>query len=238
MGELHISVTRKAVKHARLSVHPPEGHVTLVIPHATRLDVARAFAMSKLSWIRTQQAKMQGQARETPRQFIERETHRVWGQHYLLILQERDEKPSVKLDHRHITLIVRPDTPAAKREELMQTWQRRLLHEAIPPLIEKWEAKLGVTVKAYFLQRMKTLWGSCNPRAGHIRLNTELVKKPKHLLEYVIVHELLHLLEPSHNQRFTSLLDTHYPSWRQARAELNELPLRAETWPAQVTTAR
>lgn len=232
--ELRISVIRKAVKRVRLSVHPPLGHVTLVIPHATRSDVARAFALSKLSWIRTQQAKMQAQARETPRQFIERETHYLWGQHHLLILQERDEKPSVKLDHRHITLTVRPHTPLAQREAVMQAWQRGLLHEAVPPLIQKWEAKLGVTVNAYFLQRMKTLWGSCNCRAGHIRLNTELVKKPKHLLEYVIVHELLHLLEPSHNQRFVALMDAHYPSWREARAELNALPLRAQAWPEEI----
>lgn len=232
IGDMVVCVTRKAVKHVHLSVHPPLGQVTLVAPTNTRLEVARAYAISKLGWIRTQQARMQAQARETPRQFIERETHYLWGRHYLLTVQEREEKPAVTLDHRQITLTVRPGSPQARREEVVEEWHRSLLHAAIPPLIEKWEARLGVTVKSYFLQRMKTKWGSCNHRAGHVRLNTELVKKPRHLLEYVIVHELVHLLEPTHNERFTALLDEHYPSWREARAELNELPLRAEAWPA------
>lgn len=110
----------------------------------------------------------------------------------------------------------------------MQEWHRALLHEAIPALIRKWETKLGVTVAGYFLQRMKTKWGGCNHRAGNIRLNTELVEKPKDLLEYVIVHELIHLIEPTHSERFWGLLDQHYPTWREARAELNDLPLGAE----------
>jgi predicted metal-dependent hydrolase len=112
----------------------------------------------------------------------------------------------------------------------MHEWHKSLLHEVVPELIRKWEAKLGVQVKRYFLQRMKTRWGGCNHRAGHIRLNTELVKKPKDLLEYIIVHEMAHLLEPTHSERFTALLDRHYPTWREARAELNELPLSAASW--------
>lgn len=112
----------------------------------------------------------------------------------------------------------------------MHEWHKSLLHEVVPLLVKKWEAKLGVEVKSYFLQRMKPKWGGCNHRAGHIRLNTELVKKPKDMLEYVIVHEMAHLLEAKHNERFTALLDKHYPTWREARAELNELPLSAESW--------
>lgn len=112
----------------------------------------------------------------------------------------------------------------------MSAWHRALLHEAVPPLIRKWERKLGVRVTAYYLQRMKTKWGACNHRAGTIRLNTELVKKPKDLLEYVVVHEMLHLIEPTHSERFLTLLSRHYPSWKEARAELNELPLAAEQW--------
>jgi hypothetical protein len=104
------------------------------------------------------------------------------------------------------------------------------LHELIPTLISKWEPKLGVRVTAYFLRKMKTKWGSCNPRAGRIRLNTELVKKPKDLIEYVVVHEMLHLIEPTHNDRFISLLTDHFPTWREARAELNDLPLASEKW--------
>jgi predicted metal-dependent hydrolase len=136
----------------------------------------------------------------------------------------------VALDHKRITLTVRPGSTEAKRAEVIHEWHKSLLHQAIPPLIERWEAKLGVRVAGYFLQRMKTRWGGCNHRARHIRLNTELVKKPKDLLEYVIVHEMAHLLEPTHNDRFVGILNEHYPSWREARAELNELPLAAESW--------
>ena len=136
-----------------------------------------------------------------------------------------EAKPFVTLDHKRISLTVRPDSPAAKRAEIIHEWHKALLHEAVPVLIKKWERKLKVEVTGYFLQRMKTKWGSCNHTAGNIRLNTELVKKPKDLLEYVIVHEMVHLLEPTHSERFIAILQKHYPTWREARAELNELPL-------------
>ena len=233
LGEVSIAVTRKAVKNVHHSVHPPQGHVTLVAPTETRLEVARAYAISKLGWIRDQQSKLLAQARETPRQFVERETHMLWGRRYLLSVVEKDAKPNVTRDHRRITLTTRPGSTLAKREEVMQEWHRTLLHQAVPALIEKWEAKLGVTVSGYFLQRMKTRWGGCNHRAGNIRLNTELAKKPKDLLEYVVVHEMLHLVEPKHSERFLALLQQHYPAWREARVELNELPLTAETWNSQ-----
>jgi predicted metal-dependent hydrolase len=230
LGDIAIEVTRKDVKHVHLSVHPPSGRVTLVAPKATRLDVARAYAASKLTWIRDQQAKLQAQARETPREFVERESHYLWGRRYLLSVREEETKPSVRLSHRSITLTVRPGSTQAKREAVMQEWNRSLLHEAVPELIRKWEPKLGVVVTGYFLQRMKTKWGSCNHRAGNIRLNTELVKKPKDVLDYVVVHEMLHLIAPTHSEKFLALLSKHYPTWREVRAELNELPLGAETW--------
>lgn len=230
LGEISIEVTRKDIKNVHLSVRPPDGHVTLAAPLATRLEVARAYAISKLGWIRDQQQKLASQARETPRQFITRESHYLWGRRYLLNVEQREAKPCVFVDHKRMTLTVRPGSSDTKRAEVMHQWHKELLHEAVPPLIRKWEPKLGVQVHGYFLQRMKTKWGGCNHRAGHIRLNTELVKKPKHLLEYVIVHEMAHLLEPTHSERFLAILDKHYPTWREARAELNELPLTAEDW--------
>ncbi len=230
VGDIVVTLTRKDVKHVHLSVHPPNGRVTLVAPVATRLAVARAYAISRLGWIRKQRAALRGQARETPRQFVTRESHYVWGKRYLLRVEEVDQKPSVVLDHRRITLRVRPGSDRDRRAAVMHQWHRALLHQAVPRLIEKWERRLGVRVAAYFLQRMKTRWGGCNPRAGHIRLNTELVRKPKDLLEYVIVHELAHLLAPTHSEEFVALLDRHYPAWRDARAELNALPLAAEDW--------
>jgi predicted metal-dependent hydrolase len=230
IGEITIALTRKDVKHVHLSVHPPNGRVTLVAPKGTRPEVARAYAVSKLGWIRDQQAKLREQARETPRQFVERESHYLWGRRYLLSVREEEAKPAIRLGHRNITLAVRPGSSRTKREAVVHEWHKSLLHDAVPKLIRKWEPKLGVEVADYFLQRMKTKWGGCNPKAGHIRLNTELVKKPADLLEYVVVHEMLHLIEPTHSERFVTLLSRHYPAWREARAELNELPLGAAEW--------
>ena len=230
LGATAISVTRKDVKHVHLSVHPPRGRVTMVAPLATRMEVARAYAVSKLRWIREQQAKLRGQVRESPRQYVERESHYLWGRRYLLTVREEEEKPFVRLDHRRVTLTVRPSSGREKREAVIHAWHRSLLHDVVPGLIRKWEPKLGVKVAGYFLQRMKTRWGSCNHKAEHIRLNSELVKKPKDLLEYVVVHEMVHLREPTHSDRFIAILDRHFPTWREASAELNELPLTAEVW--------
>ena len=230
LGDIAIAVTRKDIKYVHLSVHPPNGRVTLVAPTATRPEVARAYAVSRLGWIRKQQSRLRGQARESPRKYIERESHYLWGRRYLLTVREADAKPLVTLSHRRISLTVRPGSSRAKREAIIHEWHKALLHAAVPGLIRKWEAKLGVEVAGYFLQRMKTKWGSCNHRAGTIRLNTELVKKPKDLLEYVVVHEMLHLIAPSHSEHFLALMSKHYPSWSEARAELNELPLGAELW--------
>jgi predicted metal-dependent hydrolase len=230
IGDVSILVNRKAVKNVHLSVHPPGGRVTLVAPDATRLEVARAYAISKLGWIREQQSKLKNQARESPRQFVERESHYLWGRRHLLSVIYRDSKPSVVLDHRRITLTVRPSSSAEKRSKVMHEWHKSLLHQLVPSLIKKWEPKLKVSVERYFLQRMKTKWGSCNHGSRHIRLNTQLVAKPKDLLEYVIVHEMVHLIEPTHSERFLTILGKHYPTWREARAELNELPLAAESW--------
>lgn len=230
LGDIAIAVTRKAVKNVHLSVHPPGGHVTLVAPTGTRMEVARAYAISKLGWIQAQQVKLLGQARETQRAFVERESHYLWGRRYLMTVVLREGKPMVTLGHRRLTLTVRPGTDAEKRAEVMHEWQKSLLHAVIPGLIAKWEQILGVDVKGYFLQRMKTKWGSCNHVAGRIRLNTELVKKPKELLEYVIVHEMAHLIEPTHSDQFLGILEMHYPGWRETRAELNALPLSAQDW--------
>lgn len=230
IGELPIRVTKKDIKNVHLSVHPPDGRVTLSAPTATRLDVARAYAISRLGWIRQQQTRLRSQVRETPRRFIERESHYLWGRRHLLTVVRRETKPRVSLDHKRITLTVRPGSDATKRAEVIHEWHKSILHKLVPAVIKKWEPRLKVRVTGYFLQRMKTKWGSCNHRKGHIRLNTELVKKPKDLLEYVIVHEMVHLIEPVHSEHFIAILQEHYPSWREARAELNELPLSAEVW--------
>ena len=225
IGEISVLVARKAIKNVHLSVHPPDGRVTLVAPTVTRLDVARAYAITRLGWIRQQQKKLNSQARETPHRFIERESHHIWGRRHLMTIKYADARPCVALDHKRITLTVRPGADAKKRAEVLHEWHKSLLHETVHSIIKKWQPKLKVHVASFFLQRMKTKWGSCNHREGNIRLNTELVKKPKDLLGYVIVHEMVHLIEPTHSSRFIEILAKHYPSWREARAELNALPL-------------
>lgn len=229
LGGLSIRVTMKDVKNVHLTVHPPDGRVTLVAPLTTRLEIARAYAISRLGWIRNQQKKLAAQAREPPRQFINRESHYLWGKRHLMTVTERETRPFVAIDHKRIALTVRPGSDALKRAQVIHQWHKTLLHEAVPLLITRWQPRLKVKVAGYFLQRMKTKWGSCNHHAGHIRLNTELVKKPKDLLEYVIVHEMIHLLVPVHSAQFITILQQHYPTWREARDELNELPLAAET---------
>jgi predicted metal-dependent hydrolase len=230
LGDITIALTRKQVKHVHLSVHPPNGRVTMVVPQATRLAAARAYAISKLRWIRDQREKLRTQPRELPRAFVTRESHYLWGRRYLLTVQEMDTKPSVVAKNQRLVMTVRPGASASKRAEVMHEWHKSLMHAAVKPLLSKWETKIGVKASAYFLQRMKTKWGACNARARNIRLNTELVKKPRDLLEYVIVHELMHLIEPRHSDRFMALMDRHYPHWRDARAELNALPLSAQAW--------
>jgi predicted metal-dependent hydrolase len=158
LGDIDIAVTRKDIKNVHLSVHPPGGRVTLVAPTATRLEVARAYAISKLGWIRDQQAKLSSQAREAPRRYVERESHYLWGRRYLLTVLERDVKPSVALDHRRIKLTVRPGSIVSKKSAVIHQWHKALLHDHVPTLIKKWERRLKVTVDAYHLQRMKTKW--------------------------------------------------------------------------------
>jgi predicted metal-dependent hydrolase len=225
VGEIRVSVTRKAVKNIHLAVHPPDGRVTLVAPTGTRLDVARAYVISRLGWIRKRQEGFAGQARESQREFVTRESHFLWGQRYLLAVEERDERPTARLSGRRLLLTVRPGSDRAKRAAVVHEWHKTLLHEQVPALIEQWAPRLRVRVAGYFLQRMRTKWGSCNHESRTIRLNTELVKKPRDLLEYVVVHELVHLRVPSHGERFVAMMDEHFPSWREARAELNALPV-------------
>ena len=149
----------------------------------------------------------------------------MWGKYYLLKVNYKNEKPSVTLSNKFIILTVRPGFGIIKRSNVIHDWHKTLLHSFIPILIKKWEKKLNVKVSNYFLQKMKTKWGSCNKVSRRIRFNTELVKKPKDLVEYIVVHEMIHLIESKHDDRFIKILDKHYPFWRDARSELNQLPL-------------
>ena len=224
-GDIEIYYEEKEIKNIHLSVHPPKGKVTLVVPKETRLEVAKAYAISKLSWIRNQKKLFLEQPRETSLKFEDHESHFLWGRRYLLIVNYSDKKSFVKLHGEKIILTVKSKSSKKTKEKIIQEWYRSKLHEKIPFLIIKWQEKMGVKVNNYYLQKMKTRWGSCNPISKNIRLNTELAKKPRNMLEYVLVHELAHLLEPTHNENFINILNKFYPSWREARKELNELPI-------------
>lgn len=230
LGETAAEVTFKEIRNVHLSVHPPEGRVRISAPSRMNLDTLRVYAITRLGWIRQQQAKLRGQAREPVREYVGRESHFVWGRRLLLKVHETDSAPRVELKVHALHLYMRPGTGQEARDEIMSRWYRDLVREATTSLIATWETRLGVTSGRLFVQHMKTRWGSCNPETGAIRLNTELAKKPRECLEYIVVHELAHLLEPTHNERFTAILDHALPTWRQHKALLNRLPVRHEEW--------
>ncbi len=230
LGDIAVDVVLKDIKNVHLSVHPPTGRVRISAPKRMSIDTIRVFAISKLDWITQKQTKLREQERETPREYIDRESHYVWGKRYLLTVSESDERPLIELKHSSMLLRVRPRTDEDKRQALVEAWYRERLREAVTPLLERWQPLLGVTVERFFVQRMKTKWGSCNHLARTIRLNTELAKKPPECLEYIVVHELVHLLESTHNARFVALMDRFMPKWQFHRQVLNRLPVRRETW--------
>ncbi len=230
LGEISVDVVLKNIKNVHLSVYPPTGRVRISAPAGMSLDTIRVFAISKLGWIKKQQAKLRQQERETPRVFIDRESHYLWGKRYLLTICEHDAAPVIELKHRKMHLWVRPGTDEGKRRALVDRWYREQIKKAVPPLLAHWQPVLGVKVETFFVRRMRTLWGSCNFRAHTIRLNTELAKKAPECLEYIVVHELMHLLEPTHNAHFVELMNRHLPHWQSLRDELNRVPLGHEDW--------
>nr|WP_316251635.1 SprT family zinc-dependent metalloprotease [Paraburkholderia sp. UCT2] len=230
LGDMHVDVVRKDIKHVHLSVYPPDGRVRISAPLHMASDIIRVYAITRLEWIRRQQRKLLAQERETAREYLDRESHYVWGKRYLLRIVETDAASTVKLKHSTLELGLRPGSDVNKRREALGAWYRTQLRAAVPPLLGKWEPVLGVKTRRILIQHMKTKWGSCNPVSGNIRLNTDLALKPSECLEYILVHELLHLIEPTHNAQFQSLMDRFMPQWRQVRDELNRLPVRHEVW--------
>lgn len=230
LGELHAEVVRKSIKHVHLSVYPPHGRVRISAPLAMSLETIRLYAITKLAWIKSQQRKILEQERETPREYLDRESHYVWGKRYLLKVVQSNAAPVIKLKHSTLELHVRHVQDEAKCAQVLEGWYREQIKSEVSSLLEKWQPLMGVQAGRLHVQRMKTKWGGCNPATGLIRLNTDLAKKPPECLEYILVHELTHLLEPTHNARFQSLLDGFMPHWRHVRAELNRLPVRHEDW--------
>ena len=230
LGDIKAEISFKDIKNLHLSVHPPNGRVRISAPLRMSPETIRVFAISRLSWIKQQQEKIRAQERETPREYLDLESHYLWGKRYLLKVIEENARSDVELTHGQIILKVHPGTDESGRHNIVEQWYRDQLKEAVSPLIAKWEPLLNVKVQQIFVQRMKTRWGSCNPASRNIRLNTDLAKKPPECLEYILVHEMMHLVEPTHNTRFLSLMDTFMPKWKFYRENLNRLPVRHEHW--------
>jgi predicted metal-dependent hydrolase len=230
VGGMTVDVVLKDIKNVHLSVHPPTGRVTIAAPTRMSLDTVRLFAIAKVGWIRKQQEKLNQQEREAPREYLSRESHYVWGERYLMKVIEVDAPPAVELKHSRMVFQIRPGMDAEKKKELLDGWYRELLRDSVQPLLTVWERKIGVKSNGVSVRRMKTKWGSCNPTAKTILLNTDLAKKPRECLEYIVVHELVHLLEPTHNELFIKLMNQHMPKWQSHRQLLNSLPVRHEQW--------
>lgn len=230
LGNLSVEVVQKDIKNLHLSVNPPTGRVRISAPLRTNLDTIRAFAVTKYGWIKQQQTKLLKQDRETPREYLERESHYVWGKRYLLTIVEDSKPAEIELKHNRMILRVRPGSDQKQRQKAVEQWYRWQLKTVIAALIAKWEPLMGVKVAAWGVKKMKTRWGTCNTPARRIWLNLELAKKPPACLEFVLVHELIHFQERHHNDRFKSLMDRYVPTWRILRDELNQAPLSHATW--------
>jgi predicted metal-dependent hydrolase len=230
LGDIAVDVVLKDIKNIHLSVYPPTGRVRISAPRRTKVDTIRVFAISKLSWIKQQQKKLRDQERETPREYLDRESHYVWGRRYLFKVVEERVAPAVELTHFGMILKVSPGANDVTKQAVVAHWYREQIKAAAPDLIAKWGPITGVKIERFFVQKMKTKWGSCNPFARSIRLNTDLAKKPRECLEYIVVHEMVHVLEPTHNARFVTLMDRLMPQWRLRRDELNRAPLSHESW--------
>lgn len=231
IGGIDVEVVRKNIKNLHVGVYPPEGRVRVASPLLLDDDAVRLAVISKLAWIKKQKAHFQEQPRQSKREYVPRESHYFLGRRYLLNIIEHAGPARVEVRRsRQLDLFVPNGTDAAQRERVLIEWYRKELKARIPYLIEKWQTIIGVQIAEWGVKRMKTKWGSCNREARRIWLNLELAKKPIHCLEYIIVHEMVHLLERHHDERFTELMDSFMPSWRLYRDELNRTPLRHEKW--------
>ncbi len=230
LGELTIEVELKDIKNIHLSVNPPNGRVRIAAPKRMELDTIRVYAISKLGWIRQQQKKFDAQERESPRAYINRERHYFLGKRYLLKVIEHDAVPKVEVKQSTLDLYVRPGSDKEKRQTILQEWYRQQLRAIAHQTVSEWEKKMGVSVRELGIKKMKTKWGTCNIEARRIWLNLELAKKPIHCIEYIIVHEMVHLLERNHNDKFITYMNHYLPEWRHFKEELNRLPVSHVDW--------
>jgi predicted metal-dependent hydrolase len=228
---MEVLVVRKAIKNLHLAVLPPLGRVRVSAPLAMKDDVIRTLLAIKLPWIKKQQVKFASQERQTPREYVSGESHYFLGKRYRLdVIYENTPAQVDLIGKNRIILRVRPGSGLAKREQVMLDWYRQELRAILNDLLPKWQERIGVRAEAWGIKKMKTRWGTCNHKAGGIWLNLELAKKPISCIEYVAVHELIHLIEKKHNETFVNLMTKYLPKWRSEKQELNRFILSHEEW--------
>jgi predicted metal-dependent hydrolase len=231
LGSITTLIVRKQVKNLHLSVLPPMGKVRVTAPEGMKDDAIRTLLATRLPWIKKQQENFKSQSRQTKRKYVSGESHYYFGQRYRLEVIYKEAPAAVYLKGKSkIVLQVRPNSTMQKRGEVIMEWYRKELFPVAEKFMDKWQKELKLKVKAWKIQRMKTRWGTCNNKTGRILLNLELAKKPQNCLEYVIVHELLHLIEKKHNEKFVSMMAKHIPKWRSIKEELNRSALSYEEW--------
>lgn len=231
IGDIKIDIIKKNIKNLHLSVHPPDGRVRIAAPNSMKDEAIRIFAISKLPWIKKQRSKFQAQERQSKREFVSGESHYYQGVRYLLNIIYTNKKQKVEIsNNKYLDLYVREGSTKEQREKVMTEWYRSQLKSQIPEIIEKWEKRIGVKVDSWGVKLMKTKWGTCNPTAKRIWVNLELAKKNPRCLEYIIVHEMVHLLERHHNERFIAYMDQFLPNWRSIKEELNGLIFESSKW--------
>ena len=231
IAEIDVEIVRKDIKNIHFGVYPPSGRVRVAVPINVDDEAVRIAVISKLPWIRKQIQSFQNQERQSRREYVSRESHYYLGKRYLLSIQEEKGKQGISIHKsKGMILFVRPGSTAERREKILTEWYRNELKKIVAARIEKWETDLGVTVKAFGVRKMKTRWGSCNPKAGRILINLEMIKKPEQCIDYIVLHEMAHLIEKRHNDRFREILTHHMPRWQTYRDELNEAPLGHDEW--------
>jgi len=230
-SNLNVDVVRKDIKNMHLAVYPPSGRVRIAAPLSVNDEAVRLFAISKIAWIRKHQRNFVSQDRQSPREFKQRESHYFQGKRYLLRITEQDAPAKVLVKTKtYIDLFIRPESTTEQKQIIINEWYRSELKKLIPDIIEKWEQKIGIKVSEWQVKQMKTKWGTCNIEEKRIWINLELAKKPLHCLEYIVVHEMLHLIERHHNDRFLALMEKYLPQWKFFKEELNQLPVSHGEW--------
>lgn len=230
LGDISVDVARKRIKNMYLRIYPSTGRVRIAAPWRMDMETIRSFAISKLSWIKRHQSRLREQEREPAGEYVNPKSHFYLGQRYPIKIIEDDSAPKVVLMQEAIELHVGANAAIGQKRNILNEWYRQRLKEIVPAYISKWEEIMAVEIVEFGIKKMRTRWGSCNGRAKRIWLNLELAKKSPECLEYVIVHEMVHLLERGHNKRFAALMDRFLPQWKSCREELNRFPIGHRDW--------